>query len=329
MNLGQFGNRPSLIRPPSFRPGGYLTPVSGQPVIAADATAVSTLFYTPDQHNALPIIRAGVFEACAFSEAALSLSGLAANNIYDLLAYADGRSVRFGWSPAWQSATAGAGARGSGLGTPELMRCDGLLVNANPILVSMNGASRAVPAGLGTYLASVSIGTVAGQVNCHRSYGQSRRWDVWNAYNAVPIILQCGDPTTSWVYNAGIRPSHGDSTNMVTAFCGLPKEPVAVEFIQSIYAATPNQTILVQSRIGIGVNSVASFFGKVGYASALGGDSGSNSPGNGSDAVAKCISPPSIGIQNFYCLEMKISGVQDPTFFGSSTLMMMSARWNG
>src|SRR6185369_459996 len=35
----------------------------------------------------------------------------------------------------------------------------------------------------------------AGQVTCHRAWGQSRKWGVWSAYNRQPLYLKAGDST--------------------------------------------------------------------------------------------------------------------------------------
>ncbi len=331
MNFGQFGNRPGLIRPPSFTPGGYLTPVSGQPAITADATAVSTVFYTPDQHNALPVMRAGVFDAKAFDEAALPLTGLAANNIYDLLAYADGRSVRFGWSPAWQTATAGAGARGSGLGTPELMRRDGLFVNANPILVSMAGQSRSIAVGAGTYLGSVSIGSVAGQVNCHRSYGQSRRWDVFNPYNRRPVILRVGDSTASWTYGSGtLRPSQGNTANSCAPFCGLETSLTATfnQNVSGIGGSTTTEQATCM--IGIGVNSTSAASGLTGVEGLYFVSGGLFQEFPRMNPHAEVVLTSAIGSNVLTALEAAIEVASvTVTFSGTAAGMQLMASWLG
>ncbi len=332
MNLGQYGNRPAGPRPQSFQPGGYLTPVSGTPVITADATAISTVFYTPDQHNALPIFCVGAAEARSFEETALPLTGLLANNIYDLLAYNDGGKARFCWSPAWQVATAGAGARGTGLGTPELTRRDGLLVNANPILVSMAGQGRAIAAGAGTYLGSVSIGSVAGQVNCHRSYGQSRRWDIWNAYNQKPITVKVGDATSSWTYGTNVfRPSRNITANSFVSFCGLPAS-VKSAFNQNADAGFGGGTTDARmvSRIGIGLNNTTSpsgFSGKAGF------NLGSGSliaPTVRMDLRAQINTSPMLGTNMFTALEsvLELANVS-ANFYGAESEMLLTGTWLG
>src|SRR5205807_8668414 len=84
-----------------------------------------------------------------------------------------------------------------------------------------------------TYLGSIFIDSAAGQVTCHVSYGQSRKWGVWNAYNREPISMKAGDGTASWNYNTStIRAANGNSANSLTIFCGLPEEKVFATAIQ-------------------------------------------------------------------------------------------------
>ncbi|BEV44428.1 hypothetical protein [Afipia carboxidovorans] len=321
MNLGQYGHRPGIIRPPSFGPGGYLTPVSGQPVITANATGVATLFYTPDCHNTLPVLRAGVFDALPFGEVEVPLAGLSANSIYDLMAYWDGRNVKIGWSPAWQVAAVASGDRGVGLGTPELMRCDGLMVNKNPIVISINGESRAIGAGAGTYLASVMTDGVAGQTTCHRSAGQSRKWGVWNAYNRRSIILSVSDPSTFWSYAGALRASRNDSANCMFTFTGLPEGSLDFRCSQTVLGfATNNQQF--SPAIGIGFNSTTAASGKSGGGSmqAAGGDGTSISWSL--DLDGSYSAPPSLGANRITFLESNLPSTPPAQFWGAGRMLM-------
>jgi len=45
----------------------------------------------------------------------------------------------------------------------------------------------------GIYLGSIYMDTTPGQVSGHRTYGQARKWGIFNAYNRVPVFLQAGD----------------------------------------------------------------------------------------------------------------------------------------
>ncbi len=322
MNLGQFGHRPGVSRHASFAPGGYLTPVSGTPFITGDVTGVSQLFYTPDAHNGLPVMRAGQFECEAFDERPISLAGLAANSIFDLYSFDECGRVRYGWSPAWQTSTAGAGARGAGPGTIEQIRLGGLWVNKYPISALLNGVTRIVGEKRGVWLASVSIGSGDGQANFHRSYGQSRRWDVFNPYNSRLIYLKGGDPTASWTLNTVNtgRASNGNTANSLSIFTALTDCTVDLRFIQSMFAAGAGANS--DAGIGIGINSTTIMSGKIGRQL-------QSVATMGVDMVAEHLMPSSLGVNVANAMEYVTDNTNSRTFLGKETRMFLSARWSG
>src|SRR5262245_55513954 len=87
--------------------------------------------------------------------------------------------------PQVGSVTAGSSARGDQL---ALMRNRGYLVNR----YGLPGMNDAGPMGIqpieGLYLGTIHIDGSAGQVTCHRSWGRSRKWGVWNFYNRKAAI---------------------------------------------------------------------------------------------------------------------------------------------
>jgi hypothetical protein len=77
-----------------------------------------------------------------------------------------------------------------------------------------------------TYLGSIFMDGTNGQISCHNTYGQSRKWGVWNAYNRDPITLLMGDSTASWTYStATIRQSNAAAGNALTTFWVWQKKP--------------------------------------------------------------------------------------------------------
>jgi hypothetical protein len=237
-------------------PQGYLTPVSSTPVIAGDATSVTAIYYTPDQGNLVPIYNGSQFVPTAFTELTLNLSAShVANSIYDVFAISDAGVLTLVTGPAWTTVTAGAGARGVGAATTELSRVSGFYA------VTMNGRNGSttynnIGANRATFLGSINIDGSAGQVTCHRSVGQSRKWGVWNAYNRRRIILQNTDATATWTYNtATLRPINNNSANKVTPFIGLAEEPIRLQMMAYVSASGPVDSL--QSGIGINSTTVA------------------------------------------------------------------------
>jgi hypothetical protein len=224
--------------------------------------SASAVYYTPLVGNILPIYNGSSFTPTVFSEISLSLvSQHTASTIYDVFAFNNGGVVTLATGPAWNTSTAGSGARGTGAGTTQLSRLNGIWVNT----VSMTGRNGAttytIPASQGSYLGSISIDSAAGQVTCHRSYGQSRKFGVWNAYNRVPIIVKGGDGTASWSYSApSFRPSNNNTANSIQTFTGLAEEMLDLSYFYkwNVGTLTTSQSTGISSAIGFNSTSASS-----------------------------------------------------------------------
>lgn len=304
-------------------PDGYLTPQTGVPIIGGDVTGVTTIFYTPYKGNQCPVYNGVSFSILPFAELPLALAAGSqlASGIYDVFAFISGGVLQVGFGPSWLggatpgSVTPGACARGIGAASTALSRLNGLLVNTNNITLN-NGASTFTPSALqATYLGSVFIDTTNGQVSCFRSWGQNRKFGIWNAYNRVRIILIGGDATTSWSYNSATwRQSNASANNKIQFFAGLTEEQPQVTFSQSI-------NVNVGAALGIGLNSTTAPSG--------------NSPAFGNQNVnpvffavsAFFTPPPLLGIQNMNMLEFGNSLAA--VFSGTSALMQMQVAYMG
>lgn len=311
-------------------PQGYLTMTSGTPVIATEVVAGTALYYTPYTGNLVPIYNGSTMIPTTFAELTLTLAAQhLASQIYDVFVFSNSGVVTLATGPAWTTATAGAGARGSGASTTELTRLNGYWVN-NVQITGRNGATTyTIAANRATYLGSIYMDGTNGQLTCHRSFGQSRKWGLWNAYNRQPIILKAGDSTASWTYNSGtVRASRGDSTNSLTIFSGLQEETYDIQFSQNSTNASDTSLVNTGFTIGIGLNSTTVMSGKRGMSfliddSGTGGASGEGS-GNG---FARLISAPRLGIDVITALETGNAVLA--TILGGEDDMMLSARWNG
>lgn len=303
-------------------PQGYLTPTSGTAIVTGDVTAATAVYYTPYVGNMVPIYDGSWLQAYFFSEQTLTLtSSQAANNIYDVFAFLNSGSVIIGTGPAWTSATAGSCSRGTGAGTTQLSRINGLWSNTVSMTMRNGASTYSVAANQGTYLSSLFMDGTNGQVSCYRAYGQSRKWGIWNAYNRVPIILQVGDATASWTAPASgaWRASDGNSANKGTLFCGLAEEEASIVFNQNTMLLGNNRYVY----IGIGVNSTSSPTGYVGtQPSQL--TNGSLNQANAATTLA-----PTLGINNIQQLEQNVSTDATTTYFGTNTNMLMTVAWRG
>ena len=318
-------------------PQGYLTPTSGTAIIPGDVASATVIYYTPFQGDWAIIHNGLLLVAYKFSELALTLSASqAANNIYDVfLAWNSGVPV-IGTGPSWAagsggSVTAGSCARGTGAGGTALARSSGTYVNAASMsLIYNTGAGNStitVAANQGVYLGSLFMDGTAGQVSCYRSWGQSRKWGIWNAYNRNTIALVAGDGTASWNYTTtSIRASNGNTANSLTVFSGLAEEIFSTSFKQRIHPAVGAGAV-IELQIGIGWNSTSAFSGTIGSVGSItGGGSGTQIPyGN---AFAQYIAPPALGINVVTCLEYDAQdGGSSNLMYGTESFMLLQAQY--
>lgn len=309
-------------------PQGRLTLTTGVPVIASDVTAATAVYYTSYVGNIVPVYDGTQFNTRTFSsDLALTLnSNHLANTVYDVFIYWDGSALQIATGVAWNVVTAGSGARGTGAGTTELVRVNGLFVNKFDVTSRNGGTTGTITANRGIYVGSIYIDGSAGQISCHMSWGQSRKWGVWNAFNRQPIELQVGDSTGSWTYaSATIRASNNAAANALTVFSGLPEEEVFVSFLQQIQMTDTSASSAIKNvSIGVGRNSTTAYAGTQG---AIGFGSASSSNAR-MVAEAKYTLLPTIGIDTFTACESgSATGSFTTTFAGSQSNMMLYARW--
>lgn len=307
---------------PKIVPQGYLTPTSNTPRISTDAVAATTIYYTPDVGNMIPIYNGTTWSNTEFAQLTLTLhSSQAANTIYDVCIFNDAGTVRAGFTPAWTTSTAGSGSRGTGAGTPQLTRVGGVNVNAVSMTVNNGATTYSVSANRCTYVGTVLIDGTAGQVTNHVSYGNARKWGIWNAYNRKRVILKMGDTGgATWNYNSSLRQSNGNANNKVDVVTGLAEEALQINFNQnlSLPSGTSNY-----GRIAIGFNSTAAISGFTSYQASV---SGSNIDGS---AEARFIAAPQLGRSTINSLEFVNSGSSNTTYGHGENDMLLTVDYNG
>lgn len=308
-------------------PQGYLTLTTATPVITADVIAGTSVYYTPYIGNLIPIYDGTQFNTKLFAELTLTLNANhTASNLYDVFVFNNAGVVTIGTGPAWNTATIGAGARGTGAGTTELTRSKGgLYTNANAMTARNGATTYAVAVNQGTYVGSLYMDGTNGQITCHRAFGQLRKWGVWNAYNRVPIILSAGDATSNWTYNTATwRASRNDANNAINVFTGLAEEQFDIVFHQQGNTSDSNSTS--ETSIGIGWNSTTATSGKTGdHRSNLGVVGAFNQT---CDMVAAFAQVPALGVNQAFAVENG-RGSNSANFSGTSASMLLKAVYRG
>lgn len=308
-------------------PLGYLTLTSGTPIINADVIATNAVFYTPYLGNTVPVYNGSSFVPLIFSELTLTLSSSqAASTLYDVFVFSNSGVLTLVTGPAWNSSTAGSCSRGTGAGTTQLSRLNGLWVNTVQITGRNAANTFSVPASQGTYLGSIFVDATPGQVTNHVSYGQSRKWGVWNAYNRNRIQLKAGDGTASWTYaTATTRAANASSANSFTVFSGLPEENydlAVTNWISASLASTQQSA----AQVGVGFNSITVMSGQIGQISF---SNQTTQPVAYSGYVrGNYLVPPSLGINTITALENGL-GATSNGFHGTETYMLLSGVWRG
>ena len=120
-------------------PQGRLTLLTVTPVMASNQTGKTTIYYTPYTGNQMPIYNGTSFASASFAELSnittnsstgnAGPAAVAANSNYDLFVWLNGTTATLTRGPAWTSDT----ARGTGTGTTELQRINGIWTNKNAI----------------------------------------------------------------------------------------------------------------------------------------------------------------------------------------------------
>lgn len=333
----------SVVMPPQ----GYLTPcpqangatlpsgcIANQLLPSADVTVgvgqtVTGLVYTPAVAggNQAPVWNGSQFVNFTFQELTLTIpSSRLAGLIYDACLFNNAGSLAIGFTPVWSNSSAGSGNRGTGAGSPQIERKNGIWVNSVSVSVVNGGTTTVVPANQCTYVATVMIGGSNGVVTFHRSYGQNRVWPIFNAYNRQTLNLRAGDSTTTWGPNSIVAGEalNQTSANNATVLSGLPEEPVDIRFTQAMQASGAGS--VSDAGIMIGINSVTTGVGKRGRNQM--GVSGA-SVAVGSDMVAQYKLPAFLGANVINMNQWVTNNTNARVYYGGENNCLMTADWRG
>lgn len=325
-----------------IRPQGILSPISSTtvPIPTTDTTAATRVYWTPFNGNVVPIYNGSNFVIYAPSQLTLDTTNgaQAVGGIYDVYMFLNAGTPTLGFSPTWSagsggSVTAGSCARGTGAGGTALAIVQGLSTNAVSMTVNNASTTYTVAANQGTYLGSVWINASPGQYNCHRSWGQSRVWGLYNHYQRTNINLLVGDGTASAANtSATVRPAFNNTANSCTIFTGTADQTFEVTNTQLLAIAPDPASALHQFVTnGIAVNSTTVFSGtqgKVGANSIAGG--AASQTWNEATVTALHVIQPQIGISTVTAMEQGNSAASvSVLFYGTQANMCMRTRWMG
>jgi hypothetical protein len=226
--------------------------------MTSDVAGATTVYYTPYVHQFVPLYDGASFVMTDIggqlsqetTDTTKSPAAVTTNANYDLFVWNDSGTFRCTRGPAWSSGT----ARGTGAGTTELERVQGILINKQAIT---NGPA----AQRGTYVGTVrsngssqidfSLGGVS-------SGGAAGVIGVWNMHNRSAWGAFVGDSTDSWGYTSTtIRAANNSSTMRVSYVTGFDEGMVS-----AIYAAGFT-TSGSAGRCGVGYDRTNGFDGAV------------------------------------------------------------------
>jgi hypothetical protein len=313
----------------SITPQGYLNLVgvaSGGPIQgASDVTGAQTVYYSPYVGNQVPVWNGSSFTILPFAELQIALSSAqSASTIYDVCIFNNAGTAVGVFGPAWSSSVAGSSTRGTGAGSAQIQYQNGVLVNSFAINANNGSNPYTIPALECTYVGSIYVDATQGQVSNYRTWGQSRKWGIWNPYNCVPIYLQAGDSTSSWSYttNKTLQPANNNTANSLTVFSGLPSQIYDLEETQLV-GVSASEADNFQIGIGYNVTNAASGFSPTLLSPAV------TASGGTENALAIYLAPPSLGINTVTALEAASFGGGTLTFHGTIANMLLSAKWCG
>lgn len=243
----------SIVNVGVHEPCGRLTISTGNPVMTATVTGATSHFFSPyNGCQFVPIFNGTIFVLTdtageltqTTADTTKSPAAVTTNSNYDVFVWNDAGTIRATRGPTWNAgAVVGSDvARGTGAGSTELQRLNGIWTNKNAIT---NGPA----ANRGTYVGtfrSNGTSTIDYQFGTNISGGGAALLYVWNAYNRVSMGTEVADGLGSWTQTgatvgnctgAVISPLDCSGTgaglnNRISILSGLAEDDIYVSFVQ-------------------------------------------------------------------------------------------------
>lgn len=261
--IGSFSFQSQGFVVPQFR----LTLTTAVPVLTTDTTAITTVFYTPYLGQQITLWDGSVWNLSNQSEVSQTLAdstksptATSANNNYDYFAWSDSGTFRCTRGPAWTSST----GRGSGAGTTELVRVNGVWMN-NVAITNGPAASRGIYVGSITTNASNQVDMMFAPAAA--AGGSANHLYLWNYYNRIDISSMCRDSTNSWTYTTKTWQSADASTsNRISYTLGLNEDSITAAY--NAFASNGSNNVAIYAGIGLDVTNAMSGISVPGYTAA-------------------------------------------------------------
>lgn len=303
---------PVCASPPApLVPGGRLTLTSNKPVMTADVTGATSVYYTPYAAPFVPIYSAAGWGEFGFSQLTMTLNATyqTSGNIYDLFLFNNSGTIAICAGPAWLNTS----TRSATIS----LYSGGVWVNTVALTSNCyNGATAySIAAVSGTYIGSVYM-TANGQTAMQfkpaaASGGSANILGLYNAYNRVPILSQEKDSTASWTYGTSTwRESDASAGNRITWLDGLQQSFIDATFMQSIVGSATSTT-------DVGLNLNATTGAPLTYVSTFATFSGT--------ATDTEIFYPQLGLNYLQGMEINASGSGTSTFLGGNIYNLVLA----
>jgi hypothetical protein len=253
-------------------PQGRLTLTSHTPVLTANTTAQSTLYYDAYKGNEVPVYNgtADVLLTIGGNEIsdALPSSGtgeVLSGGVFDEWAISVSGTLTLchasnGSGGGWASDTGGSNtARGTGYSALD-NHTRSYLTNKNAIADCYNGSTNegSVAANEASYLGSFYT-TANGQTGVSfggsASGGTAGLVGLWNYYNRRGFAARVIDSGATYTYNGSIRQARGSANEEVQIVTGVQEDPVSVKYTASALVSS------AAYYYGIGLDSTSTFAG--------------------------------------------------------------------
>lgn len=245
-------------QPGSAAFGGRLSLQSGEPVPTSSVSNATTVYYVPYTGQAVTLFNGvNAVPTNAAGELSIALgANWTTNSNWDVFVGLDGSTLRLCTGPAWTSST----ARGSGAGTTELTRLNGLLLNANTMTCRYANASTfscatARCSYLGTFR-TASAGITNWTFGTSASGGGAAVLGVWNFYNQVEVSTSVIDSGVAYSYSGVTRQARGSAGNQVSFIVGLQKNALWGGYQDEVGSGGG-----ATGSIGVGLNSTTTYTG--------------------------------------------------------------------
>jgi len=213
-------------RPQSDNPNVRITASSGVPITSTDVAAVGTIYVTPYSGNIIPLYDSSNWVPTPFAETSLSLSGFAANTVFDL----------------WGRISSGALAIDTTAWTNDTTRATAI-AQQDGIDVKSGDATRRL---LGTFRTTGTTGQTEDS--------KTKRY-ISNRYNDVPRMMLVNDPAATWASSgsATFRQANANAANQNDCVMCVPRF-VQIMALGNAYLSVVNTPSLAM--VGIGISSI-------------------------------------------------------------------------